>query len=125
MMTAPQRHKIMVAAALVAAVAGIAYLGLCDPTLTPLLRCPFRALTGYDCPGCGSQRAIHALLHGELAQAWSYNPFIFIAIPLAALYAVAEYSTHRFRRLRAALLHPWCIIAVAVVVTAYWVMRNI
>ena len=39
-----------------------------------LLKCPFKFATGFDCPGCGSQRALHALLHGEFIQAFSYNP---------------------------------------------------
>lgn len=41
---------------------------------------PFKLLTGYDCPGCGSQRALHALLHGDI-NAFAYNPLFIIAIP--------------------------------------------
>lgn len=35
--------------------------------------CPFRWLTGLQCPGCGSQRAFRALLEGHPLEAWSYN----------------------------------------------------
>jgi len=31
-----------------------------------LICCPFKKLTGIDCPGCGFQRSVIALLHGDL-----------------------------------------------------------
>lgn len=31
-----------------------------------LIPCPFKYLTGYDCPGCGFQRSVLALLQGNL-----------------------------------------------------------
>ena len=44
-------------------------------------RCPIKFLTGFSCPGCGGQRATHALLHGNVGEALSYNYFYIIAIP--------------------------------------------
>lgn len=38
---------------------------------TFVTKCTFKLITGYDCPGCGAQRAIHALLHGRLSEALS------------------------------------------------------
>jgi hypothetical protein len=35
------------------------------------------------CPGCGSLRAAHQLLHGNLKEAWALNKPILIALPLA------------------------------------------
>lgn len=46
------------------------------------LPCPLRYATGLECPGCGSQRAIHQLLHGNFKAAWSLNPFLIFSIPL-------------------------------------------
>jgi hypothetical protein len=37
-------------------------------------RCPLRTLTGWECPGCGSTRALSALARGDLAAAWRFNP---------------------------------------------------
>ena len=47
--------------------------------------CLFKAATGLDCPGCGTQRAFHALLHGDLAGAWGFNAAFVLSLPLIAL----------------------------------------
>jgi hypothetical protein len=47
--------------------------------------CLFSALFGRDCPGCGSLRALHQVLHGNLGTAWALNRPIFLAMPLAAI----------------------------------------
>jgi len=39
-----------------------------------LLPCPFKMLTGCDCPACGTQRSIIQLLQGDLAASLSCNP---------------------------------------------------
>lgn len=44
-----------------------------------LISCPFKYLTGIDCPGCGFQRAIIALIKGDLRQSFTIYP---PAIPL-------------------------------------------
>ncbi|MEN8249294.1 MAG: DUF2752 domain-containing protein [Bacteroidota bacterium] len=44
--------------------------------------CPISAVTGYECFGCGLNRAAIALLSGDFAAALSYNPLIFIYLPL-------------------------------------------
>ena len=40
------------------------------------LPCLFRATTGYSCPGCGAQRALHSLMHGHFLEAIRYNYFL-------------------------------------------------
>ncbi|WP_309117234.1 DUF2752 domain-containing protein [Saccharothrix sp.] len=47
--------------------------------------CPLFALTGIQCPACGSTRMVHALLHGDLASAWQLNAVMLVAgLPLLA-----------------------------------------
>ncbi len=49
---------------------------------TLLPTCPFKILTGLYCPGCGGQRAFHAILHGNFTEAFHNNLLIFVAIPI-------------------------------------------
>jgi hypothetical protein len=108
--------------AIAAAICGIAiiiFLWICDPAIAPAPQCIFRHLTGYECAGCGSQRAIHALLHGQIAVAWHFNPAIFFAIPIIIIYIINP------RRWRRALHSPIALWGIAIAAIAWWILRNI
>jgi hypothetical protein len=65
--------------------AGILLLFFFDPATTPFYPpCLFKTVLGAQCPGCGSLRAAHQLLHGNFAAAWALNRPLLIALPLAA-----------------------------------------
>lgn len=49
-----------------------------------MLSCPFKFITGIDCPGCGFQRSLLALLQGDLHQSFQLYP---PAIPLLIFFA--------------------------------------
>jgi hypothetical protein len=51
-------------------------------------KCPFKLITGLSCPGCGIQRAIHAILHGHVVEAIQYNYYFLYSGPYAALFVV-------------------------------------
>jgi hypothetical protein len=44
-------------------------------------KCPTKMIFGINCPGCGLQRAAHALLHGHIKEAIGYNLFFVVAFP--------------------------------------------
>ncbi len=48
-------------------------------------KCLFKQLTGFDCPGCGTARAIHAAAHGDFSAAFHYNPILVVAIPFCVI----------------------------------------
>ncbi len=50
--------------------------------------CPLHALTGLYCPGCGSTRCLHALLHGDVTTAVAMNPLLVASLPLLAVMAL-------------------------------------
>lgn len=52
--------------------------------------CPFKLITGLQCPGCGGQRAMYALLHGNVGEAVSYNLFLLYAGPYLLAIIVAH-----------------------------------
>lgn len=45
------------------------------------MQCTFHQVTGLQCPGCGGQRALHYMLHGELFTALRYNALFVIFTP--------------------------------------------
>lgn len=57
-------------------------LTLVDPAESIWIpKCPVKLLTGLQCPGCGFQRAAHALLHGDVLGALRFNWFLLYAVP--------------------------------------------
>ena len=81
--------------------------------------------TGYHCPGCGLQRAAHALLHGHLTEAFSYNRALLFTIPLLLLYGYAELFPQRAPRLRRILQHPLTLGLLVIAVIGWWIARNL
>ncbi len=122
----PRIRYLLIVLALVAAAVGYKCL---DPSVVPIFpRCPFRLLTGYLCPGCGSQRAIHHLLNFNLAAAWRMNPLFVIALPYLALVLLLKPLSHRSprcARLRDLLLGYRASVVILVVILLFWVGRNI
>ncbi|MCM1291394.1 MAG: DUF2752 domain-containing protein [Prevotella sp.] len=45
-------------------------------------QCLFYKFTGWRCAGCGAQRLLHALLSGNIADAFHYNAFLFCVLPV-------------------------------------------
>lgn len=85
----------------------------------------FRLLTGWDCPGCGSQRALHALLHGRVADAWAFNPYVFFAVPAAVGFILVEAVRKTCPRLHRAVINEATIAAVLAATVAWWAFRNL
>ncbi|MCM1071649.1 MAG: DUF2752 domain-containing protein [[Clostridium] fimetarium] len=82
-------------------------------------RCLFRELTGWKCPGCGSQTALMALLGGKPGEAFAANP----AIPFYLLY-LAAITQPASRRLRKALTSPAALYILAASIAAWTIGRN-
>jgi hypothetical protein len=101
--------------------AALTYIGLADPHrpgfLAPL--CPFKLVTGWDCPACGGLRMTHDLLHGDIAAAIADNAFLLIGLPLLAVWVLV-------RRRRHQPVMPVPAIAVVIVTVLIWtVVRNL
>ena len=95
-----------------------------DPGTYPI--CPFLGLTGYHCPGCGTLRALHQLLHGNVIAALGYNPLTILSLPLIG-YSFTEGGMRVFRMAalpRVFIPHQY-IWALFVGVVAFWLLRNV
>lgn len=89
-------------------------------------RCLFYQATGCYCPGCGATRCAYALVHGDFLQAAAYNVLLLLYLPYLATtafnacwHAVAGRPAFRGR------LPAWTIMATAVLLTLYWILRNL
>lgn len=83
----------------------------------------FHRLTGLYCPGCGTGRGFHKLLHGDLAGAWRMNPLMVLMIPLS-VYLIA--TCYRKKPDGTTCSPPnWVGYAVIVAIVMFWILRNI
>jgi len=102
------------------------YLLLFEPGKSGFfLVCPFRKLTGLACPGCGSTRALHRLIHGDVVAAFHFNPLFVLALPLM-LYVLARYTDAAIRGkpINPNRLNAKYIWALFVVIVSFWIFRN-
>ena len=107
---------------------GLIFYYLFNPaTNSFLIKCPFKFLTGYDCPGCGSQRALHAALHGEFKEAFSYNPLFILAIPYVFVGILFEWFNlkNSFPKVRKVLFGRNAIYIISVVIILFFILRNL
>lgn len=89
-------------------------------------RCVFHAASGLECPGCGGQRALHQLLHGEVATALRYNALFVLMLPVGGWFLfravwqqisgrtlLPQFSHHRW---------PWVMCGLVIV---FGILRNL
>lgn len=88
--------------------------------------CPFLWLTGFYCPGCGSLRALHQLLHGNFRAALSLNAFALLSLPFLA-YGVVSRAAFliRSRYLPRVFLPSWTIWALGCAIVLFGIVRNL
>lgn len=91
-----------------------------------LPRCPFHALTGLECPACGGQRALHALLLGRVGDALRFNPFLVVSVPYLLAVAWTSLDSGRLAvRLRPLVQHRCVAWGYCVLFVVWWVVRNL
>lgn len=88
-------------------------------------KCPFLLATGWKCPGCGSQRAIHHLLHLNISEAFHDNALLTLLILPLCLFIITEYSHFSFCQIRRKINHPIIIWILFSVICSWWILRNI
>jgi len=115
------------AAPAVVLVAGGAYLYAVPPEKGSIYPpCLFHALTGWHCPGCGTTRCLHALLHGDLRQAAAYNVVALVLLPLIAFWGLrAWFAALTGRTWQGPRLPPWSVYLFLGFCLAFWVLRNL
>ena len=98
---------------------------LIDPTGGPTL-CPFKAMTGLDCPLCGATRAAHQLFRGNVIGALDFNAVFVLAAPLllwAAVTVLRQGLGDRSARMPHAQRST--VVALVVAVATFTIIRNL
>lgn len=87
--------------------------------------CPFHALTGFHCAGCGSLRTLSCVAQGDLKEAWKKNKLTVLCLPYL-FWAYLSYGASCFglKFPRFFIKGRW-IYGFLVVVILFWILRNI
>jgi len=126
-MTPTARNQMLFWVMMALGAVALVLLRVFDPAASHLFPpCPLRALTGWYCPGCGSLRALHQLLSGNLGAAFALNPFAVVSLPFL-LYGVVSYASFSLRGkyLPRVLLPAKWIQTLAVALLMFAVARNV
>lgn len=123
---APRTRRLIVVLLLVLVVVGallVHHLGARPPTWYP--PCWFHEATGLHCPGCGTARAMHALVRGDVLRALDQNLIAVVMVPVLAVWAgVTARRAWLGHRFSGAMPGGWAI-SVLVAVVIFSVLRNL
>lgn len=125
----PYNKNLRIRAFLVVAgtFAGAAVMYFTNPAVSRFFpKCLMYLLTGIYCPGCGSGRASHELLHGHVVTAMGYNILFVLSMPLIAYYVAGNVLILLGKK-------PWPELkithgaawAMVVIIFAFMILRNI
>lgn len=120
------RKLILASIAAIIVVAFILTYFFFDPTAYDFFpECTFLMLTDLKCPGCGSQRAIHALLNGNFIEAVKFNAIFVVSLVFIAIYIYAEFTKNKHPELFKLLNSRGVIYSIIGIFVAWWILRNI
>ncbi|MGE2719883.1 DUF2752 domain-containing protein [Mycolicibacterium celeriflavum] len=99
----------------------LTYIGLADPHRPNFVfpACPFKALTGLNCPACGGLRMTHDLLHGDLAAAVVDNVYLLVGLPLLLAWLLVRWRQSK------PLMNTQMTIVIVVSALTWTVVRNL
>jgi hypothetical protein len=89
------------------------------------ISCPFYKITGYQCSGCGSQRAFHEILHLNFEEAFRQNALVLIAIPYFSLIFFTSFFQGKFAKLRQLLIGKKTILILFIFIILFGIFRNL
>ncbi|WP_411766867.1 DUF2752 domain-containing protein [Winogradskyella sp. A3E31] len=89
-------------------------------------KCPFLSITELYCPGCGSQRAIHNLLNGNIITGIRHNYLLVLVFAVLSYQLVLFIANTYYKKSIKNLLHkPLVTKGILILVLAFWILRNL
>ena len=89
------------------------------------ISCPFYKIMGYQCSGCGSQRAFHEILHLNFKEAFHQNALVLIAIPYFSLIFFTSFYQEKFAKLRQFRIGKKTILILFFIIILFGIFRNL
>ena len=111
------RDRLTATAVVALAAGGLSVIYLLDPSTSDIYPpCPFLALTGFYCPGCGTLRALHQLTLGHPVAALDLNPLMVLLLPFVAYFfashAMLAVTGRPLRKFFASLMWSGPVLAI-------------
>lgn len=121
------KKRGLLAVLIVGGLAGVGLLFVFNPAQSGIFPpCLFHKITGFYCPGCGSLRALHHLLHGRFVDAWRHNPLMLISLPFVLYGLAVQFFSYFFEvRLPTIFIKSCWIWVIFVLIVLYGIARNI
>jgi hypothetical protein len=115
-----------IAFACLAILSGTAILFRFDPAASGFYPfCVFYRTTGLLCPGCGSLRAFHHLLHGDWVEAVRYNPLLVASFPLLIWLGVRLAGIALGKEVKPIAIKPRWLWGGFAVLAGFGILRNL
>jgi Protein of unknown function (DUF2752) len=97
-----------------------------NPEVDIFPKCPFYSLTGIYCPGCGSQRATHQILHGYFIEGLRHNYLIGL-LGIILVYELFVFVANKFfmKSIYNLLHNSKITIGILIIIILFWILRNI
>lgn len=108
-----------------AAAAGTALLAVGNPDTTHVPLCPLKAITGLDCPFCGSLRAVHSLARLRVGEALDHNVIVTLAVPFVVVGWLLWLRGTIAGRPAPAPVPRWATTAAVGLLVAFGIARNL
>ena len=121
------RHRLNALLILGIGIGGLIFLYNFNPSDSFIYPpCPFHALTGLHCPGCGSTRALYQLLHGHLLTAFRLNPLMVLLLPFLGYSLLSYLSDGIMEKSLPRIFIPASFIWILLgVILLFWIFRNL
>ena len=123
----PQLGRVVWPALALMAAGGMSVVYFLDPRVAGNYPpCLFLYFTGCYCPGCGTLRALHRVLNGDLPGALGYNPLTVLILPILVVLGIDGVARSFGWRILPIFEVPhrlaWAALAV---ILLFWVLRNV
>lgn len=97
-----------------------------NPSFAFFPKCPLYATTSIYCPGCGSQRALHDLLHLNIKEVIGHNILFLFGLAVLIYHLTIQFLNKFYgKNIKNYLYHKNTPIIILVIVIVFWILRNI